>query len=452
MKKVSILIVDDEENVSKLLSKVLKKEGFITYSADNGITALEIINHRDIDIVITDIKMPVMDGIELLENIRKIDQSIRVILITAFATLETAVGALRLGASDYIIKPFNLEDITNAVKKIIPNIDKEDIIFDVDMENIHNGIFSNSIAMKETLDMAKQVAHTKATVMLYGETGVGKSIVANLIHRLSARQGGPFIKVNCAAIPDNLLESEFFGYEKGAFTGALVSKPGKFELANEGTIFLDEIGDIPLPMQVKLLRVIQDREFERLGGINTIKVDVRIIAATNKNLLNMVETGQFREDLFYRLNVVPINIPPLRERKEDIPYLVKEFLLESSEITGLKPKSITEAAVDKLINYCWPGNIRELQNVIERCVVINKDEVISEKIVPDYILNYVGEKSCNFNNEGILLENVIDITEEETIIKALKNNNGNRTNAAKSLGISRRSLHRKILKYNIQDI
>lgn len=442
MLKISILIADDEINVTKLLEKVLVKEGYNTYIASCGSEALNIIYNNHIDIVITDIKMPGMSGIELLSEIKLIDPSIEVILITAFATMNTAIEALKMGARDYITKPFNLKDVIESIKKISggSNVLQQ-------LEPIDNYFLSKSKGMEEILRLIKQIADTKTTIMIYGETGTGKGLAAQALHNLSCRKNKPFVKVNCAAIPETLLESELFGYEKGAFTGAVINKPGRFELANGGTIFLDEIGDITPLMQVKLLKVMQEKEFERLGGIKTIKTDVRIIAATNKNLENMVNEGLFRQDLYYRLNVVPIKMPPLRERKEDIPSLVEYFLKKCSYTSEKRKKNISKGALMKLINYSWPGNIRELENVIERCVVITNLKVIDVNDIPKYIWE---SGKCEDINEG-KLNDVVDVAEKNVIIKALEECDGNKTKASEMLGISRRSLHRKISKYNIED-
>lgn len=453
MMKYSILIVDDEENVCKLLEKVFLKEGYIVQKAYNGEEALNVIDSTQVDIVITDIKMPGMSGMELLKKIRSIDVSIKVIMITAFATVETAVEALKIGASDYITKPFDLEDVLFSVKKIIESAEENDLINDEPRKDdvfLENYIMSKSQSMKKVMNLIKQVADTDATVMLYGETGTGKELAASALHNLSSRKDKPFIKVNCAAIPEQLLESELFGYEKGAFTGAVLRKPGKFELANEGTIFLDEIGDISPAMQAKLLRVIQEREIEHLGGTKTVKIDVRVITATNKNIEEMVKKGQFRNDLYYRLNVVPINLPPLRERKEDIEILVSKFLEKSSQISRKEKKQISKEALNKLIEYNWPGNVRELENIIERCVVVTPKDTIDLEDLPNNIIN-----NENNENNGLgsfsKLDDAVDSAEREMIVKTLKECGGNRTKASEVLGISRRSLHRKIAKYNIED-
>jgi len=450
MRKYSILIVDDENNVTKLLEKLLTKEGYGALTAASGFEALKIIDSHQVDIVITDIKMPKMSGIDLLGKIKEIDPTIKVILITAFATLETAVEALKMGALDYITKPFDLTDVLLSIERIVAVLEKNEYSETPKEEHgsKENYFLSKSIKMKSAIELMKQVSDTKSTVMIYGETGTGKELAAQIVHDLSIRNDKPFIKVNCAAIPENLLESELFGYEKGAFTGAINSKPGRFELADTGTILLDEVGDITPLMQVKLLRAVQEREFERLGGTKTVKVDVRIIAATNKNLENLVKEGKFRQDLYYRLNVVPITLPPLRERKEDIEQLVEYFLKNSSIISNKNVKKISKEALLFLKGYNWPGNIRELENVIERCVVITAGNKIDVENLPDYILNF-DEKSNDFYSED--LSAVVDNAEKNIIVKALKECKGNRTKASEVLGISRRSLHRKIIKYNIED-
>ena len=452
MIKYSVLIVDDEENVRRLLQKIFLKENYIGHIASNAEEALPIIDPFQVAVVITDIKMPGISGIELLKKIRSIDTSIQVIMITAFATLETAINALKMGAKDYITKPFNLEEVLLSVKKLIHSIDSTDIIDSHsknNIDNINNSLSSDSISMRKVIDMISCVADTKSTVMIYGETGTGKELAAHSLHHLSSRSDKPFIKVNCAAIPDSLLDSELFGYDKGAFTGAVVKKPGRFELANGGSIFLDEIGDISPTVQVKLLRVLQEREIEHLGGTKSIKIDVRIIAATNRNLEDLVKKQIFREDLYYRLNVVPINLPPLRDRKEDILMLANNFLSKASIISGRDKKQMTEGALKYLINYNWPGNIRELENIIERCVVITSKEIITEEDLPLYITNYIPSTSKVKHSDS--LDTVIDNAEKEVLINALKKCNGNRTKASELLGISRRSLHRKIIKYTIED-
>lgn len=451
-----ILIVDDEQNVRMLLSRVLKKHGYEVLTAGDGAEGLDVMHHSNIDIIISDIRMPNMDGIEFLHKVREFDRSVGFILITAFATTETAIDALRSGAQDYVTKPFDIDELVSVVKKLEASLYSEESQDTLDSMVVNPKAVSKSPKMQEVYELAKKVALADATVLITGESGTGKEVISTQIHEWSNRADKPMIKVNCGAIPDNLLESELFGYEKGAFTGAATSKPGRFEIADGGTLFLDEIGDISPALQVKLLRVLQEKTFERLGGVSSITVDVRVIAATNKNLKEEVEKGNFREDLYYRLNVVPIHIPPLRERKEDIKYLVDYFLRHSAAISGgIAPKKISTAAMERLINYSWPGNIRELENIIERCIVITSDDVIEASCLPSDII-YAGSSAAvdsagaqSDNSSNTMLTDTIDSKEREVIIRVLEENGGNKTKSALALGISRRSLHRKIQKYGI---
>jgi len=446
-----ILIVDDEQNVRQLLSKVLKKQGYETYTACDGQEGLAFIQQTVVDIIISDIRMPNMDGIEFLHKVKEVDPGIGFILITAFATTETAIDALKCGAQDYVTKPFDINDIITAVRKL-DVLPAGGYVEPVDAEGIKT--VSKSPKMQQVHELAKRVAPADSTVLIMGETGTGKEVISTAIHNWSNRKDKPLIKVNCGAIPDNLLESELFGYEKGAFTGAVSAKPGRFEIADGGTIFLDEIGDISPSLQVKLLRVLQERTFERLGGISSISVDVRVIAATNKNLKEEVAAGNFREDLYYRLNVVPIQLPPLRERVEDIGDLIRYFLQKSAAISGTgKAKTMSAAAMEKLIRYDWPGNIRELENIIERCVVITPGEVIDVDSLPLEVVN--AEPGSGAQDSELLqtensLNAAIDHKEREVIVRALEEHGGNKTKTALALGISRRSLHRKIQKYEIE--
>ncbi len=446
--KSKILIVDDEDNVTQLLTKVLSKAGFNTDYAKTGKQALEKIEKNTFDIVITDIKMPEMDGISLLKQINQMDCGIKVILITAFATVNTAIDALRFGATDYIQKPFDIEEVLSSVHKALAGLNVQDKDIDNLSLNIPEAhlIKSKSPSMVKVIQLINQVADTNATVLIQGETGTGKELVAQSLHQLSSRKNQSIIKCNCTAIPETLLESELFGYEKGAFTGAVQRKPGRFELADKGTLFLDEIAELPLLIQSKLLRAIQEKEFERLGGVKTIKTDVRIITATNRDLENEVTKGNFRKDLFYRLNVVSIDLPSLRERKEDLPDLIHYFLKKSALISKRPLKTISEDVKRLFTHYSWPGNIRELENVIERCVVVSQKGEISKSDLPDrFLVNSVS--TLEVSN----LDNYIDNAERNIIIQSLKECEGNRTQASAKLGISRRSLHRKIVKYQIED-
>ncbi|MEA4922695.1 MAG: sigma-54 dependent transcriptional regulator [Eubacteriaceae bacterium] len=442
-----ILIVDDEASLRQLLGKVMKREGYEVFTGRDGAEGMEIFQNNPVDLIISDIKMPNMDGIEFLHSVKKADPSVAFVLITAFATTETAIDALKSGAQDYVTKPFDIDEILSVVNKLMVEegagsrtLEAIDADSDEDFK-----VTSKSEKMQKVLALAKQVAPASSTVLITGETGTGKEVISSAIHSWSSRSEKPIIKVNCGAIPDNLLESELFGYEKGAFTGAVSSKPGRFEVADGGTIFLDEIGDISPAIQVKLLRVIQEKTLERLGGIKTKKVDVRIIAATNKNLKKEVAEGRFRDDLYYRLNVVPIQLPPLRERTEDIEDLIYYFLKKSAGVSGGKVKSISDDAMDRLKRYSWPGNIRELENIIERAVVITPEDIISEDVLPPEIRNTAS------GDGDVHLTEALDNKEKETLIKAIRANGGNKTKAALELGISRRSLHRKIQKYDINE-
>ena len=377
-----ILIVDDELNMRLVLSAMLKKEGYEVASASDGREALQILKSSKIAVVVTDLKMPDIDGMELLTRISEKYPEIPVIMITAHGTVATAVEALKKGALDYITKPFDLDELKNVISKAIKTRNlKENELFLPPEEIEHIGIIGTSKSTLEIFEAIKRVAPTTTTIMITGETGTGKELVADAIHYNSPRKNNPLIKINCAAIAETLMESELFGYEKGAYTGAAITKPGKFELAHKGTLFLDEVAEIPRDMQVKLLRVIQEQEFERVGGLRTIKVDVRIIAATNQNLLQQVQAGNFREDLYYRLNVFPIDIPPLRERKEDILPLVDYFMDKFNKKLELSVKVDSEVK-EMLLRYEWPGNIRELENLIERMMLLAKNNLITSQEVP----------------------------------------------------------------------
>jgi len=405
---------------------------------------------------VTDLKLPGMDGLEFLQAVKRDDARIPVIVMTDYGTVETAVEAMKAGASDYVLKPFSLEEMKLIVRKELD-------VHDLREENrsLREALgkryeFKNIVArsgkMQEVLATVERVAPTNSTVLLGGESGAGKDLIARAIHQHSRRASGPFIKINCTAIPENLLESELFGYEKGAFTGAVSSKPGKFELADKGTIFLDEIGDVPGTIQVKLLRVLQDRDFERLGGTKTLKVDVRVVAATNQDLRAALEQGTFREDLYYRLNVVPINIPPLRERKEDIPYLVDHFIERFARESGNPIRGITPAAQKALMEFHWPGNVRELENIIERAVALSSGDVID---VVDIRLDLSPMKpgaapaanAAAFPPEGTTLEQF----EDEIIKEALHRAGGNKSQAARLLGLSRNALRYRLSKMGVPD-
>src|SRR5713101_1014752 len=366
----AILIVEDEAKMRRLLELNLGEDGFSTLSAGDAETGLKLLRENTVDLVVTDLKLPGMNGLEFLQAVKRQNAALPVVVMTAFGTVETAVEAMKGGASDYVLKPFSLSEMRMVIRK---ELDVRDLREEnrslreaLGKRYVHPNVVARSPKMQEVLATVDRVAPTNSTVLLGGESGVGKDLIARAIHEKSRRASGPFIKINSTAIPENLLESELFGYEKGAFTGAATCKPGKFELADKGTLFLDEIGDVPPTTQVKLLRMLQEREFERLGGTRTIKVDVRLVAATNRDLRAALEEGTFREDLYYRLNVVPIDIPPLRDHKEDIPDLVNLFLSRQADESARKINSISQEALRVLIDHHWPGNVRELQNIMER--------------------------------------------------------------------------------------
>jgi len=436
----------------RLLELNLGEDGFSTLSAGDAESGLKLLRENAINLVVTDLKLPGMNGLEFLHAIKRQNSALPVVVMTAFGSVETAVEAMKAGASDYVLKPFSLSEMRMVIHKELDvhNLREENrsLREALGKRYSHPNIIARSVKMQEVLATVDRVAPTNSTVLLGGESGVGKDLIARAIHEKSRRASGPFIKINSTAIPENLLESELFGYEKGAFTGANASKPGKFELADKGTLFLDEIGDVPAVTQVKLLRVLQEREFERLGGTRTIKVDVRLIAATNRDLREALEQGTFREDLYYRLNVVPIDIAPLRQRKEDIPDLVNLFISRFAGDSGKPVESITPEAMQILVNYHWPGNVRELQNIIERACALAKDTVLKvDDIHLDVRPARITNGASNFLPEGMTLEQ----WEDEMIRESLRRANGNKSQAARLLGLSRNALRYRLSKIGIAD-
>lgn len=449
MKK--ILIADDEKNMRWILGKNLEEEGFSVIEAGDGEEAFNLFLEKEPDMAILDYKMPLFDGIEVLKRIRTINDKVPVIMITAHGSTDAAVVVMKLGATDYISKPFDMDELKITIKKAL-NIDQLNKEIDYLREQISvsfdSKIIGNSRGMREIFETIEKVADTTATILITGESGTGKELIANAIHSKSSRKEKPYIKVNCGAIPENLLESELFGYEKGAFTGAQNRKIGRFDRAQGGTIFLDEIGELSLPLQVKILRVIQEREFERVGGTEVIKADIRIVAATNKNLEKMVEEGKFREDLFYRLKVIPIQVPALRERKEDIDLLVEFFISKYASEMNKGAVGIEKDALDILKNYDFPGNIRELENIIERTVILSGDGKITASILPKEVVRDSFSSKRNIfiiPEEGISLEEI----EESFVRQALEMSKGNQTQAAKLLDISRHALIYRMEKFKI---
>ncbi len=447
----AILIVEDEAKMRRLLELNLGEEGFTTFSAEDAETGLKLLRENSIDLVLTDLKLPGMDGLEFLQAVKRQNAALPVVVMTAFGSVETAVEAMKAGASDYVLKPFSLAEMRLVIRKELDvhNLREENrsLREALGKKYSHPNIVARSAKMQEVLATVERIAPTNSTVLLGGESGVGKDLIARAIHEKSKRVRGPFLKINSTAIPENLLESELFGYEKGAFTGAAASKPGKFELADKGTLFLDEIGDVPPATQVKLLRVLQEREFERLGGTKTIKVDVRLVAATNRDLRAALEEGTFREDLYYRLNVVPIDIAPLRERKEDIPDLVNLFITRFCGDSGKTIEGITPQAMQILVNYHWPGNVRELQNIVERGCALAKGSVLR----PDDI--HLDTRPAKVGNGGGFLPDgmTLEQWEDEMVQEALRRANGNKSQAARLLGLSRNALRYRLSKIGIAD-
>ena len=452
----TILIVDDEKNYPPILSAVLEEEGYETLTANNGLAALEIIKNSDIDLVLTDMKMPLIDGIELLERIKLTDPDLPVIMMTAHGTVEKAVEAMQKGAYNYILKPFDNERLVIYVKKAAAmySVIKENRRLRDVVESQYNfgNIIGKSKAMQNVFETIRKVSPASATVLIEGESGTGKELVAKSIHFNSPRRDKPFIPVNCSALSENLLESELFGHEKGAFTGAIAMKKGRFELADCGTLFLDEISELSQNLQVKLLRVVQEKAFERVGGIRPILVDIRIIAATNRHLKEAVKQGRFREDLFYRLNVLNILIPPLRERLEDVRLLVDHFIKKYAAERKAGPYIVgVDSEVERLLyDYTWPGNVRELENSIERAMIFCPGDIIRVSDLPREFKDNV-YNALHF--EGIptnaTLYETLDLVEQSMIKRAMKLANNVQSNAAALLGIGKSGLSQKLKKFNL---
>ena len=443
-----LLIVDDEKNIREGIGAALSADGFEVSLAEDGSTALSIVHNEEIDLVITDLKMVGISGTELMDRIQEVSKSIPIIILTAHGTVENAVECMRKGAYHYLTKPVNLQELSLLVSRALSwramEQENEDLHHQLNNRYGIDNIIGHSSEMEKVMAIVKTVAPAKANVLITGESGTGKELVANAIHALSDRSKKPFVKVHCSALATGLLESELFGHEKGAFTGASRRHKGRFELADTGTIFLDEIGDIDANIQVKLLRVLQEKSFERVGGETTIAVNVRLITATNKDLFQLVQEGSFREDLYYRLKVVHIHIPPLRKRKSDIPLLVDSFLKEFCRDNNVPEKKLDRRAMNALENYHWPGNVRELKNVIENLVVLTKKSVIAYKDLPDNIKIEKAPSAIRMI-PGKSLEEY----ERDIILSTLMHVNGNKSKAAEILGIGRKTLHRKLEQYEV---
>jgi two-component system, NtrC family, response regulator AtoC len=477
--KKQVLVVDDEPNLRKILAAQLSRDGYDVLVAEDGEQGLSLLRENHIDLVVTDLKMPKVDGMTLLREAVKENPDLPVVMITAHGTVDTAVEALKLGAFDYLTKPFDKDEVRQIVAKALKTKALADVEAtaavgdDKDIPGARFGIIGESPGLTEVYSVLERVADSPTTVLVTGESGTGKELVARALHDHSSRKSKPFIKVNCAAIPKELIESELFGYERGAFTGAVTSKPGRFELANGGTLFLDEIGEIPVEMQVKLLRALQESEFERVGGIKTIRVDVRLVAATNRDLKKLIAQGTFREDLFYRLNVVSIRLPALRERNSDIPLLVEHFLRKFNARLKKNVTGVEQDAVDLLAAYGWPGNIRELENVMERAVLFCDGQKLRGEDLPGELRGTSSMSSPSGSvapptgeagganvdlgslpSQGGLKEHVkvaMSRLERDLVSRALKQTNGNVTHAARLLKISRKGLQLKMKELGLRE-
>jgi DNA-binding NtrC family response regulator len=448
--KRRILVVEDEEKLRRVVELQLTSAGFDVLKAGTAEEALPLLDRAEL--ILTDLRLPGMSGLEMLELVQKQNTHAPVIVMTAFSSIETAVEAMKAGAFDFLPKPFSLDHLMTVVNKALEmstlRNENRELKEQLGRRYEFDNIIGRSPHMQEIFATILRVAPSRATVLLAGESGVGKDLIARAIHFHSPRAQKPMVKINCTAIPENLMESELFGYEKGAFTGAQTSKPGKFEQADGGTVFLDEIGDVPGPVQVKLLRILQEREFERLGSNKTQHIDVRVIAATNQDLRRALEQGTFREDLYYRLNVVPMEIPPLRARKNDIPFLARHFVTKLAPESGTKVKSITEAAIDKLLEYDWPGNVRELENVIERSLVMAPGETLDAS---DIRLDMTLRPRAAVGGEFTLPAGMsLDQYEQEIIKEALKKADGNKSQAARMLGLTRNALRYRLTQMGIE--
>jgi len=443
-----ILVVDDERNILKMLKKFLTQAGYSVDTARNYEEAISKFNAERFDLVMSDMRLPGRSGLEILKFIKNKTPEVPVIIITAYGSIENAVEAMKEGAANYLTKPIEIEEMLAIVRHTLMN---KEVVPQKPVADSQYGIIGQSKAIKDILVTIEIISNSRANVLITGESGTGKELVARAIHKASTRRDKAFIAINCAAIPAELIENELFGHEAGAYTGATGTEKGKVELADQGTLFLDEIGEMSLNMQVKLLRFIQEKEFYRIGGTKPIRSDCRIIAATNKDLEEEIKAGRFREDLYYRLNVIPIKMPPLRERKEDIPLLVEHFLRKYSEENQKFIKGVDKKAMEALMTYSWPGNIRELENTIERAVVLTRYETIMLSDLPERIATTIMDREDEIVPESLNDISKLKLSELErvAILNALKSENWNQTRAAKRLGITRRQLRTKMIKYRL---
>ena len=449
----TILVVDDESSQRVILVGYLKRKGYEVLEAKSAEEGIEIAKSSVIDIILTDFKMPGKSGLDLLQEVKKINPEASVVIITAFGTIEDAVKAMKEGAYDYLTKPIDLDELDLLVKRIVERnqLLSENKMLKEQLSDKYKltGIIAESKKMEEVLSIASRVAESKASVLIMGESGTGKELLAKAIHFAGPRKDKPFIAVNCAALNENLLESELFGHEKGAFTGADKQRIGRFEIADGGTLFLDEIGDLPLSTQVKLLRVLQEHNFERVGSSKTISVDVRVLAATNRDLAQLIQDGRFRDDLYYRLNVVTIEIPPLRERKEDIKLLIEFYTRKFSLETKYPDLSFSKEAMDILLKYTYPGNVRELENIVHRAVVLARNELVTTGEITGSLAVQSSEKEMEMSR--LNLTEQVEQLEKKLVLRALDQTKGNQTQAANLLGISERNLRYRLNKWGLKN-
>lgn len=459
--KSRILVVDDEESIREFLEIMLKKEGYEVNLAEDGAQAKDMLTKRSFDMVISDLQMPNMNGLELLKYVKDSNPDTVFMMITAFGTTETAVEAMKIGAYDYITKPFKIDEvrlnINNALRSRNLEVENRSLKKELVKEYSFQNVIGNSPIMHQIYDLIKRVSQAPTNILITGESGTGKEVVAKAIHYNGPLKDRPFITINCGAIPENLMESEMFGHKKGSFTGAVVDKAGLFEVADGGTLFLDEVGELPITIQVKLLRAIQERVIRRVGATEDMKVDVRIIAATNRNLEEMVQKGGFRQDLFYRLNVINIKTPPLRERKEDIPILAQHFLKKYNDKLTKNISGISVDAMEILKKYDYPGNVRELENMIERTVALEAGSTILPESLPPMVNTTSGRKMASSHEievteEGVDLDKVMGQIEKELLIKAIHTAGGVKKRAAKLLNITFRSMRYRVEKYNLGSV
>lgn len=459
--KPEILVVDDESGHRQMIRAVMGDEGYDVLEAENGQKCLELLQKKNVDVILLDMKMPVMDGMSVLEELQQMKNPSPVIMLTAFGSVGSAVEAMKAGAFDYLTKPADIEELKVVVRKAyefrLMTMENAGLKSKIKSLQQQVNIIGQSRAMRHVMELVEQVGPTEANVLILGDSGTGKELIAKALHKASLRKDGPMVKVNCAALPEELLESELFGYYKGAFTGAVKDKPGRFQLAEKGTLFLDEIAEMPMHLQAKLLRALQERVVEPLGAVSEVKVDVRLMAATNKDLIQEVDEGRFRQDLYFRLNVLEIEIPPLRERLDDLPMLVNHFIRELGEKNRKQVRGVDRSFLDALGSYHWPGNVRELENVVERAIILSRSDILNKSDLPPAVLERkisAEKKQSSHANSTVQIasssiEGSVEEAEKKALLEALEINNGHREKTAQYLDISRRSLQYKLKKYGL---